>query len=59
MEEISIVRKRSRLGMVLLFILLLAVIVLAVLWLMGNQTTTNIGSNDVIEFGRRVTSGTA
>ena len=58
MEEITIVRKRSRLWPILLAILLLVVIVLAVLWLMGNQSTVDVW-NQVIEIGRRNASGTA
>jgi hypothetical protein len=58
MEEITIVKKRSRLWPTLLAILLLAVIVLAVLWLMGNQPTVDAW-NEVIELGRRNVSGTA
>lgn len=58
MEEIAIVKKRTRLWPILLAILLLAVIVLAVMWLSGNQTA-DIGWNEIIEFGRRNTSGIA
>jgi hypothetical protein len=59
MEEISIVKKRSRLWPIVLAILLLVVIVLAVLWLMGNQTTPDVGWNQVIELGRRNINGIA
>ena len=59
MEEISIVKKRSRFWPVLLAIVLLVVIVLAVLWLVGDRTITDVGWNDVIELGRRYSSGTA
>jgi hypothetical protein len=58
MEEIAIVRKRSRVWMALLVILLLAVIVLAVLWLTGDART-DVGWNGIIEFGRRSINGTA
>jgi hypothetical protein len=59
MEEITIVRKRSRLWPVLLTILLLAVVIFVVLWLMGNERIANVVSNGIIEFGRRSISGTA
>ena len=60
MEEIAIVRKRSRLGPLLLAILLLAVIVLAAMWLLAdNQPAANISSADIIDFMRRNARGTA
>jgi hypothetical protein len=60
MEEIAIVRKRSRLGPILLAILLLAVIVLAAIWLLaGNQSAADIGSIDIINFIRRDARGIA
>jgi hypothetical protein len=59
MEEIAIVRKRSHVWMALLVILLLAVIVLAVLWLMGGDARTDVGWNGIIELGRRSINGTA
>ena len=45
MEEISIVRKRSRVWA-------------AALWFMGDQTRATINLNDVFELGRRSLSGT-
>lgn len=60
MEEISVVRKRSRLWPAVLAILLIAAIVLIALWLMGsNPTTTDVNFNEMFELGRRSTSGTA
>ena len=59
MEEITIVRKRSHVWTALLVILLLAVILLAVLWLMGSDVRTDVGWNEIIEFGRRNINGTA
>jgi hypothetical protein len=59
MEEITVVRKRSQMWTSLLVILLLAVIVLAVLWLMGSDARTDVGWNGIIEFGRRSINGTA
>jgi hypothetical protein len=59
MEEITIVRKRSQIWTALLVILLLAVIALAVLWLMGSDVRTDVGWNGIIEFGRRTINGTA
>ena len=59
MEEISIVRKRSRLWPILLAILVLVAIVLMVLWLMGHEPTASVGWNEVIDLGRRNISGTA
>jgi hypothetical protein len=57
MDEITIVRKRSRVWPIILTLLILALIVLAVVWLMGAEPNVNMGFNDVIEFGRRSTSG--
>ena len=60
MEEIAIVKKRSRLGPILLAILLLVVVVLAAIWLLaGNQPAADIGSIDIIDFIRRDARGTA
>ena len=59
MEEITVVRKRSQIWTALLVVLLLAVIVLAVLWLMGSDARTDVGWNGIIEFGRRTINGTA
>ena len=59
MEEIAIVRKRSQVWVALLVILLIAAIVLAVLWLMGGEVRTDVGWNQIIEFGRRTINGTA
>jgi hypothetical protein len=59
MEEIAIVRKRSRVWTALLIILLLAAIVLAVLWFMGSEARTDIGWNGLIEVGRESINGTA
>ena len=59
MEEITIVRKRSHVWTALLVILLLAVILLAVVWLMGSDARTDVGWNEIIEFGRRTINGTA
>jgi hypothetical protein len=59
MEEIAIVRKRSHIWTALLAILLLAVIVLAGLWLLGSEARTDVGWNGVIEYGRGTTDGTA
>ena len=59
MEEIAIVRKRSQIWTALLVILLLAVIVIAVLWLMGSDARTDVGWNGIVEFGRRTLDGTA
>ena len=59
MEEITIVRKRSHVWTALLVILLLAVILLAVVWLMGSDVRTDVGWNEIIEFGRRNINGTA
>jgi hypothetical protein len=59
MEEIAIVRKRSSVWTVVLLLLLLAVIALAVLWLVGGEPRSNVGWNEVIEFGRRSINGTA
>jgi hypothetical protein len=59
MEEITIVRKRSQVWMALLVILLIAAIVLAVLWLMGGDPRTDIGWNELNQFGRETINGTA
>ncbi len=59
MEEITIVRKRSQVWMALLVILLIATIVLAVLWLMGGDPRTDIGWNELNQFGRETINGTA
>lgn len=60
MEEISVVKKRSRLWPILLAILLVVAIVLIALWLMGsNTTTTDIGVNGLFELGGRSVHGTA
>ena len=59
MEEISIVRKRSRVWAIVLAILLLVAIVIAVLWFMGDQSRAASNLGDVIELGRRSISGTS
>ena len=58
MEEITIVRKRSHIWTALLVILVLAVILLAAVWFMGS-VRTDVGWNEIIEFGRRNINGTA
>ena len=58
MEEIAIVRRRSRVWPIVLAILLLVVIALAAIWLTGNRPSSDIGWNEVIELGRRNFSGT-
>ena len=62
MDEITIVRKRSRLWPMLLAILLIVAIVLITLWLMGSTTTTttgDVGLNELLRLEWRNTSGTA
>ena len=60
MDEISIVKKRTRVWPIVLTILLLAIVVLAILWFMGNTPQTDLGWREVIdEVGRRSTSGIA
>jgi hypothetical protein len=59
MEEITIVKKRSRLGPILLVILLLVAIVIAALWLLGGQAAAaEISWYDGIDTARRNVSGT-
>jgi hypothetical protein len=58
MEEITVVRKRSRVWPVLITLLLLALIVLGVLWLMGSEPTMDVGWNELMEIGRSSTRGT-
>jgi hypothetical protein len=58
MEEITIVRKRSRLWPILIALIVLAAIVLAALWLMGREPAADFGWNGFIEIGRRIQSGT-
>ena len=48
MEEITVVRRRSRVWPLLLTLLLVAVIVLAALWLMGTQPV-DVGWNELNE----------
>jgi uncharacterized membrane protein YcaP (DUF421 family) len=57
MQEITIVRRRTRLWPILIALLVLALIVLAVLWLMGSQPVTEVSWNELIELGRRSTNG--
>jgi peptidoglycan/LPS O-acetylase OafA/YrhL len=57
MQEITIVRRRTRIWPILIALLVLALIVLAVLWLMGSQPVTDVSRNELIELGRRSTSG--
>jgi hypothetical protein len=60
MDEISIVKKRTRVWPIVLTILLLAIVVLAVLWFMGNSAQTDLGWHDVgDQIGRRGISGIA
>jgi hypothetical protein len=60
MDEISIVKKRTRVWPIVLTILLLAFVVLAILWFMGNTPQTDLGLREVIdEVGRRSISGIA
>jgi hypothetical protein len=60
MEEISIVKKRTRAWPIVLTILLLALVALAVLWFMGSSAETNLGWHEIIDEVRgRNISGTA
>ena len=59
MDEITIVRKRSRLWPILLAVLLVAAIVFIALWLMGSQATPDVRWDGLSEFERRYFSGTA
>ena len=57
MEEITIVRRRTRIWPILIALVVLALIVLAVFWLMGTPPATDVGSNEFIELGRRSMNG--
>jgi hypothetical protein len=58
MEEIAIVKRRSRVWPILLTLLLVALVVLAALWMMGDRPV-DVSWEQVIELGRRTASGTA
>jgi hypothetical protein len=58
MEEITIVKRRSAVWPILITLFLLALIVLAAVWMMGDRPV-DVSFNQVIELGRRSTSGTA
>jgi hypothetical protein len=49
MDEIAIVRKRTRVWPIVMAILLLLLAALAVWWFMGGTTQTDFGWNQVIE----------
>ena len=60
MDEISIVKKRTRVWPIVLTILLLAIVVLAVLWFIGSSARTDLGWHEVTDLiGRRNISGIA
>lgn len=48
MEEISIVRRRSRLWPIVLAVLVLAAVVLAALWFIGSRPAADIGWHDPV-----------
>jgi hypothetical protein len=58
MEEITIVKRRSRVWPILVTLFLVALIVLAALWMMGDRPV-NVSWDQLIELGRRSTDGTA
>jgi hypothetical protein len=58
MEEITIVKRRSRVWPILLTLLVLALIVLAALWVMGDRPV-DVSWDQLMDLGRRSTSGTA
>ena len=57
MDEITVVRKRSRVWPIVILLLVLALAVVAVLWLMGNQPALDVGWNLVTNPGGRSTNG--
>jgi hypothetical protein len=57
MDEITVVRRRSRVWPIVIALIVVALIALAVLWMMGNQPVVDIGWNQVLELGRRSTRG--
>ena len=59
MEEISIVRRRSRLLPVLLIVILLAILVVAALWFFGDAAPETFNFSSLMELERRLTGGTA
>ena len=60
MDEIAIVKKRTRVWPIVMAILLLVLVALAVWWFMGGTTQTDFGWNQVIEeVTRRGASGIA
>jgi hypothetical protein len=60
MEEISIVKKRSRAWPIVVTILVLALILLAAFWFIGDSAQADLGWRDVIDqVGRRSISGIA
>lgn len=57
MEEITIVRRRSRLWPILFVLILLALAVLAALWLLGGPAPVDFGFNQFVELASK--DGTA
>jgi hypothetical protein len=58
MEEITIVKRRSRVWPILITLFLLALIVLAALWMMGDRPVS-VSWDQPIELEWRSTGGTA
>ena len=59
MDEITIVKKRTRIWPILLTLRIIAVLVLVVLYIIGARSMTTVGWNDIVEYGRRSARGTA
>jgi multidrug resistance efflux pump len=59
MNEISIVRRRSRFLPVLLIVILLAILALAAVWFFGDRASTTFDFSSLMELERRMIGGSA
>lgn len=59
MEQISIVKRRSRLGPVLLMLILVALLVAAAIWFVGDRIPVMFDFSSLLELGRTIASSTA
>jgi hypothetical protein len=59
MEQMTIVKRRSRLGPVLLMLILLALLVAAAFWVVGDRIPVVFDFSSLLELGRTIASGTA
>lgn len=59
MEQISIVKRRSRFGPTLLMVILLALLVIAAFWFVGDRIPVVFDFSALLELGSTVASSSA